>query len=98
MFEDYADIKKKYGREEAEKFIRLRLKHIQELISVAKEEGVLEESQAREVEGLDVYLDWEAYRENVRHFEECATEMPEEAQGIFYTDGKDAVELSDLPE
>lgn len=93
LHDDYVEIKAKYGAIEAAKFVRMRLQHIQELIAVAKEEGASEVSQAREVNGLDVYLAEEPYREAKARFEAWAAEMPEEAKGISCVEGKEAIEV-----
>lgn len=41
----------------AQKIIRFRLAHVDELLRVSKEEGLDDDSQAREVEAFDVYSD-----------------------------------------
>ncbi|KAK0506551.1 FAD dependent oxidoreductase [Armillaria luteobubalina] len=57
LYHDYLDLKKKHGTEVAKQIIQFRLSHLDELISVAEEEGLIEESQCRKVDTYDVYFD-----------------------------------------
>ena len=45
----------------AKKIIRFRLSHLPELLAVAEEEGLLQDSQCREVEAFDVFYDATLY-------------------------------------
>jgi hypothetical protein len=53
----YPELVKKYGKETAEKLLKLQLRHTQDLLSVAQEYDVVEESQCRSVDSFDVYAD-----------------------------------------
>ncbi|KAF7368406.1 Fad dependent [Mycena venus] len=53
----YGELVEKSGKEAAEKLIKLQLSHIQDLLSVAQEFNVVEESQCRLVDSFDVYAD-----------------------------------------
>ncbi|KAJ7474113.1 nucleotide-binding domain-containing protein [Mycena latifolia] len=55
-YQDYSELERTYGANAAQAIIRFRLAHLPALLSVAEEEGLLLESQARTVEQLDVYL------------------------------------------
>ncbi len=46
----YLDLKKIHGAEAAKQIIESRLSHLDELMSVAEEEGLTEESQCRKVD------------------------------------------------
>ncbi|KAJ7159009.1 FAD dependent oxidoreductase [Mycena crocata] len=53
----YGELLETYGKETTEKLIRLQLSHVQELLSVAEEENIVEESQCRMADSFDVYTD-----------------------------------------
>ncbi|KIJ08161.1 hypothetical protein PAXINDRAFT_89294 [Paxillus involutus ATCC 200175] len=55
LYHDYITLKEDHGDDIAQKMIKFRLAHLHELRRVAEEEGVLEESQWREVETVDVF-------------------------------------------
>ncbi|PLB41033.1 NAD(P)/FAD-dependent oxidoreductase [Aspergillus candidus] len=77
--EEFTDFEAKYGLEAAKKITRFRLAHLPEILSVADEYGLTEESQTRKVQFLSAYFDEEKWQESVRcirRFKEC---MPEEA-------------------
>ncbi|KAK0232756.1 hypothetical protein IW262DRAFT_1451228 [Armillaria fumosa] len=57
LYHNYHDLKKKYGAEVTKQVIQFRLSHLDEMISVAEEEGLTEESQCRKVDTYDVYFD-----------------------------------------
>ena len=77
--EEFADFEAKYGLEAAKKITRFRLAHLPEILNVADEYGLTEQSQTRQVQFLSAYFDEEKWQESVRciwRFKEC---MPEEA-------------------
>ncbi|KAF8060866.1 FAD dependent oxidoreductase-domain-containing protein [Lyophyllum atratum] len=55
LYAEYTGFKEKYGVETAKKIMRFRLAHTPNLLAVAAEEGLLEDSQCREVETFDVF-------------------------------------------
>ncbi|KAJ7111232.1 FAD dependent oxidoreductase [Mycena epipterygia] len=55
-YQDYFQLAAAYGASAAQAIIRFRLAHLPALLAVAEEEGLLQESQTREVEQLDVFL------------------------------------------
>ncbi|KAK0440839.1 FAD dependent oxidoreductase [Armillaria borealis] len=61
LYHDYLELKKKHGAEAAKQIIQFRLSHLDELISVAEEEGLTEESQCRKVDTYDVYFDKDVF-------------------------------------
>ncbi|SJL14319.1 uncharacterized protein ARMOST_17775 [Armillaria ostoyae] len=56
LYHDYLDLKKKHGAEAAKQIIQFRLSHLDELISVAEEEGMTEESQCRKVDTYEAAI------------------------------------------
>ncbi|KAK0207927.1 hypothetical protein DFS33DRAFT_1458941 [Desarmillaria ectypa] len=88
LYHDYLDLKKKYGAEAANEIIKFRLCHLDELISVAKEESLTEESQCRKVDTYDVFFDkkvFEAAKEKLSRYLE---ELPSEKGGWGTTEGR----------
>ncbi|THH10585.1 hypothetical protein EW145_g1235 [Phellinidium pouzarii] len=92
LYHDYLDLKKKFGAEQAAKLIRFRQMHIHELISTATEEDILEESQCREVDSLDVYLTRETFEEGKTQLQVWKEDMPEEAKDFVWVEGEEAIE------
>ncbi|KAF8966875.1 FAD dependent oxidoreductase [Flammula alnicola] len=56
IYNEYVDLRKTYGASLAQEILRFRLAHISSLIATAREENLLNESQARLVEGFDVFM------------------------------------------
>ncbi|KAJ7449412.1 nucleotide-binding domain-containing protein [Mycena galericulata] len=61
-YQDYAQLARTYGARAARDIMRFRLAHLPALLAVAKEEGLLRDSQARTVEQFDVFLQDAAFR------------------------------------
>ena len=77
--EEFIELEQSIGLEAAKKVVRFRLAHLDEVLAVAEEYGLLEEAQARKVQFLSVYFDDERWDEAVccmRRFKEC---MPTES-------------------
>ncbi|CAG7917414.1 unnamed protein product [Penicillium olsonii] len=77
--DDYAELADSFGMEDAKRILRFRLAHLNEMLAVAEELGISEESQARKVQFLSIYFSeeqWQAALKRLRQFKE---EMPEEA-------------------
>ncbi len=83
LYNEYLDLKKKHGTEAAKQIIHLRLSHLDELISVAEEEGLAEESQCRVFEGAG---------EKLGHYFE---ELLSEKGGWGTTNGPAGMQLAD---
>ena len=93
LHHDYAELKHKYGPEAAKKIIRFRLAHLEEFLAVAENEGVLEDSEVRRVETVDVHFDlkqWEAAKSKV---EEYKRDMPTESAEMKIWDGAEAAKV-----
>ncbi|KAJ5778150.1 hypothetical protein N7520_001396 [Penicillium odoratum] len=75
----YAELADVYGDETARKTIRFRLAHLREMLGVAEELGLTEETQARQVQFLSAFFGdqpWKDALERLRRFKEG---MPEES-------------------
>ncbi|KIJ53075.1 hypothetical protein M422DRAFT_775811 [Sphaerobolus stellatus SS14] len=60
-YHDYSELKKNLGKEAAQNIIRFRLAHVKSLISIAEDEQILESSQCRHVDFIDVYFGKELF-------------------------------------
>ncbi|KAL2832728.1 FAD dependent oxidoreductase-domain-containing protein [Aspergillus pseudoustus] len=79
--EEFADLEEKHGLEAATKIMRFRMAHLSEMLAVAEEYGITEESQARKVQFLSVYFDeegWSDAKRRVERLKECLTEESRE--------------------
>jgi hypothetical protein len=79
LYSDYIGLKETYGKEMAKQIIRFRLSHLQELLTVAKEENLLDDSQCRQVEAFDVFHDTGLFRKALSWLREYQTDLPEES-------------------
>ena len=70
--------------------IRFRLSHIREFLTIAGLEDILEHSQCRETDNLDIYYSEETYAEVKESLEAWKVEMPEEAKSWVAVDGEEA--------
>ncbi|KAF9886876.1 hypothetical protein FE257_010999 [Aspergillus nanangensis] len=78
--EDFVDLEEAFGLDVAKKVTRFRLAHLAEVLKVAAEEDLTEESQARKVQSLTVCFDesvWRGLVHCITRFKEC---MPDEAK------------------
>ena len=93
LFHNFVQLKAEFGSEMAKRIINWRLSHHQELQRVAEEEGILDHSQIRDVEGLDVYCTQDKYQMEKEAYEVWKTDMPKEAEGVYCVDGDEAIEV-----
>ena len=77
----------------AKRIIRWRLSHLQELKRVAQEEGIVEHTQIRDVEFLDVYYNLEDFKKAVECLRAWKADMPDEAEGVHTVNGAEAIEV-----
>ncbi|KAF3911161.1 hypothetical protein AA313_de0208735 [Arthrobotrys entomopaga] len=78
-YEEYPRLKKIYGADAAARILRFRLRHLEELKEVAREEGTgcISASEIREVLGTDVFFDEETMAHGIARFEEWKRELPD---------------------
>ncbi|KAJ3541813.1 hypothetical protein NMY22_g3750 [Coprinellus aureogranulatus] len=72
--------RRKHGKDMAQKIIRFRLSHLEQLLQVAEEEGLLDDSQCRRVEAFDVFHDKQLFSEAKAWFREYKEDLPEESR------------------
>ncbi|EEB96965.1 hypothetical protein MPER_03809, partial [Moniliophthora perniciosa FA553] len=76
----------------AQKIIRFRLAHLTELLQVAKDENLLEDSQARKVQTFNVFFDKDFYEDNKEDLKVYLEDFPEMRSKWETIDGERAVE------
>lgn len=94
MYHDYKHLRDTLGLDIAKKIIRFRLSHIREFLIIAGLEDILDHSQAREVDHLDVYFHEDEYNEVKAALELWRADMPEEARSWEAVDGPEASKVS----
>ncbi|KAK0245316.1 hypothetical protein EDD85DRAFT_731024, partial [Armillaria nabsnona] len=71
----------------AKQIIQFRLSHLDELISVAEEEGLTEEGQCRKVDTYGVYFDKDVFEEAKEKLGRYLEELPSKKGGWGMIDG-----------
>ncbi|KAJ5225270.1 hypothetical protein N7468_006495 [Penicillium chermesinum] len=77
--DEYAELVDLHGEEAARKIIGFRLSHLAEMLSVAEEMGLTEETQARKVQFLSAYFGEQPWKDALERFQRFKEGMPEEA-------------------
>lgn len=94
--DEYAEFADMFGVEEAKKLMRFRLGHLSEMLAVAKELGIAEESQARKVQFLSVYFGEEPWKYALERLRRFKADMPEEAAEWISFEGEEIPRASQL--
>ncbi|PIG89370.1 FAD dependent oxidoreductase [Aspergillus arachidicola] len=77
--EEFADWEAHYGLEAAKALTRFRLAHLEEILKVADQYGLTQETQARKVEFLSVHFDEERWRQTAQCIQRFKMCMPVES-------------------
>lgn len=85
--EEYAAMKKKFGKEAAIKIHKLRIAHLEALLESAEELGLTEESQIRKVRFLSVYFHRDGWDDVKKDIESFMADMPEHSKEWGFADG-----------
>ena len=96
LYPDYIGLKETYGKEMAKKIIRFRLSHLEQLLAVAKEENLLDDSQCRQVEAFDVFHDAGLFRKALSWLREYQTDLPEEGLHFKVYESPDELKVRSL--
>ncbi|KAF5377204.1 hypothetical protein D9615_006477 [Tricholomella constricta] len=91
LYAEYTRLKEQYGVEAAKQIIRFRLAHLTEFLAVAAEEGLLEDSQCREVEAFDVFHDPKTFQTAKTKLAEYRADLPVESKDFRIYEGDDAI-------
>ncbi|KAG1794184.1 FAD dependent oxidoreductase [Suillus plorans] len=92
LHHDYTSLKRDHGQAVAQKIIKLRLAHLEELRSVAEQEGILTESQWREVESVDVFYNSDMFEKAKRKVQTYKADLAFDAEHHEVYEAKEAIE------
>ncbi|KAI5998841.1 FAD dependent oxidoreductase [Pisolithus albus] len=98
LYHDWATLQKQYGDVVAQKVIKFRLAHLQELRRVAEEEGILDKSQWRSVDLVDVYYDRRSFDRAKAKLSKYQQDLPFEASHHRVYEAAEALETFHLAE
>jgi hypothetical protein len=93
LYHDYTSLKRNHGQAVAQKMIKLRLAHLEELRSVAEQEGILAESQWREVESVDVFYHSDMFEKAKTKVQTYKADLPFDAEHHEVYEAKEAIEV-----
>ncbi|CAA7262096.1 unnamed protein product [Cyclocybe aegerita] len=83
VYNEYSQLKEDHGAKAALEILRFRLAHIDALIKAAKDENVLEASQARVVDDYDAFMHPNMFASAQQELEKFLKEVPKDlAQGF----------------
>ena len=94
LYAEYRELKEVHGIGVAKEIIRFRLAQLPEILKVAAEENVMEESQCREVQAFDVFHDKGLYGEAKAMLAEYEKDMPSEGSLFQVHEGGEAISVS----
>ncbi|KAJ8463217.1 hypothetical protein ONZ51_g10390 [Trametes cubensis] len=93
LYHDQAELKEKFGAEVAKAIVAFRRAHLVEVQRIAIEEGILQESQVRETEHLDVFTCPKAFAESKARLEEWRAAMPLESSSFVTYEREEAIKI-----
>jgi hypothetical protein len=93
LYTDYPSIKSDQGVDVAKQIIRFRLSHFPQILAAATEENLLDESQCREIEALDVFYDPKSYQIAKSKLATYRRELPEESVTYKCYEGADDMKV-----
>ncbi|KAI6039222.1 FAD dependent oxidoreductase [Pisolithus marmoratus] len=96
LYHDWAALQEQYGEVIAQKVIKFRLAHLQELRRVAEEEGILELSEWRAVDSVDVYYDSRSFTNAKAKLSKYQQDLPFEASHHRVYEAAEAIETFHL--
>ncbi|KAH9481387.1 hypothetical protein JR316_0005912 [Psilocybe cubensis] len=97
IYNEYFGLKKHHGAAVALQIIQFRLAHITTLLDVAKEAGLLNESQARTVDNYDAFIQSSFFANAKGELERFMKEVPPEIAAQFgSTDDRETIEKLQL--
>jgi hypothetical protein len=94
LYAEYRELKEEHGIGVAKEIIRFRLAQLPEILKVAAEENLMEESQCREVQAFDVFHDEGLYGEAKAMLAEYEKDMPSEGSLFQVHEGDEAISVS----
>lgn len=83
--DEYAELADTFGEEAARKCLRFRMAHLPEMLGVAEELGLTEQTQARKIRFLSAFFGKEPWKGALERLERFKSGMPEEsAEWVAY--------------
>ncbi|KAG9314934.1 FAD dependent oxidoreductase [Chiua virens] len=92
LYHDYTLLRDDHGDAMAAKIIKFRLSHLDEFRRAAEEEGVMEESQWRQVESVDAFFDQELFTKAKAKVQAYQQALPFEASHHQVYESADATQ------
>jgi len=86
-------LRENYGDADAQKMIKFRLAHLHELRRAAEEEGVLEQSQWRQVETVDAFYDPDQFAKAKSKVQAYQQALPSEASHHRVYESAEAIQV-----
>ncbi|KAG5650074.1 hypothetical protein H0H81_000880 [Sphagnurus paluster] len=96
LYPDYSELKAKHGPAIAQQVIRFRLAHLTHIREAAAEDGVLADSQCREVEAFDVFHDARLYAASKAKLAAYCADLPAESADYKIYEGEAAIKKLQL--
>lgn len=93
LYHDYAILREDHGEAMAQKMIKFRLAHLHELRRAAEEEGVLQDSQWRQVETVDAFYNQELFAKAKTKVQGYQQALPFEASHHRVYEAAEAVQV-----
>jgi len=93
LYHDYSSFKKSHGRSTAKQIIRFRLAHLPQILEIATQENLLQDSQCREVETFDVFHDNRMYSNAKSRLGVYRKDMPVESATYREYEGAEAIKV-----
>lgn len=90
---DYHELKKVHGTSKAQAIVRFLMRQRQCILDVVEAEE-LQDTEAREVDTWDVFLDLEAWEKAKMMVDELRSEFAEAAEGIDVLEGDEAQKVN----
>lgn len=93
LYEGYSELKEAYGDPAAKSIVQFRSAHVAALLRIAKEENLLHDSQARNVQDFDVYFNDELFEGAKEGLKEYLRDMPAEIGNFKVYEGRQNIEV-----
>ena len=93
VYQDFAILQQDHGDAGAQRMIKFRVAHIQELRRAAEEEGILEQSQWRQVETVDAFFNQEMFAKAKAKVQDYQQALPSEASYYRVYESAEAIQV-----
>jgi hypothetical protein len=94
LFHDFEELKENVGLDQAKQIIKFRLAQLAELLQVSESEGLDQDTQARQVQTFDVFLDPDFFEETQEKLQAYLEDLPGEKPLWSIVDDPEELEVS----